>query len=626
MKSDKYSRYKFFIEKQITIKDTPNIKRLALKNVFVYVIREPLHNIGFCYVTSKKLGVGTQILGKQLEFYHTNFNEPTKFKFIKTLTKTKLIQLDIDNPINKQNINKKYTILKSSKFQIVLRTLFYKKVFDEIDEDKKSEYFLNKLAIHTKRIATDKYLWFIDNIINIKNPQKKLLNHILNKAIVDTKIKNILISELINFKSNKYMHLETHSIILTQGGTGKSSILGIMGKNLDDTSNAGIFGSYDVKRSQWNSGIVSQTDYPILVDETNELISSGKSILETLNKPLDNGSYYYGKAGSRNIEFGNQFIFLGNISEEFNFERFINGLSNNILTIGRRFSYIIYDTKLNFINGNIRPKKRTDFINQFTELLTYTFYILIETKGFISLINSNYYKKLLIPIKRYILNECKYIEHIGTKHFFTEYIKSLDGRVPYLVLKLVVFDELKYILNKNIIDTPKYYIADKFNKKCKIILNDIKETFDNIISHQKNSVIIDIKTNKIKQKLSYFTKSSNYCLELVILNITGFNKNKLMYPVAKGERILKQKVKDIIKNCKRYQKTILKINCDLQKVGLKFIITNNEKYFTITNKKIFSDIIEYYSQLDNNNIPKNKQNTKENINITDLEIDTFDLT
>jgi len=592
MGANKYQKFNFVVEKQISIKETPNIKKLALNNVYVYTIRESLHNFGFIYISSKKLSINTRLLGKQLEFYKTDFNEETNLKLIETITNQKIVQMsntkNDDLKINKNEIE----------FSIVLRTLFYKKLLSEVDEDKKQENFLTKEAIHTKRIAVDKYLWFIEEVTNLKNPQKKLLKETINGAVIDNKIKNILISELINFKSNKYIHLESHSIVLTQGGTGKSSILGIIGKNLDDTSNAGIFGSYDVKRSQWNAGLVSQTDHPILVDETNEMIASGKSILDTLNKPLDNGTYYYGKAGARNIEFGNQFIFLGNISDEFNFERFIQGLSNNVLTIGRRFAYVIYDTRLEFKNGGNRPKKRTDFINTFSELLSYCFYVLMDIKDYVSLINSKAYIKRAEELRKYIKEKTRHIEHIGTQHFYNEYIKSLDGRIPFLVLKLVVFENLRYILDHNIIDTPKYYIADKFHKKSIEVLEDIKETFDNIEKHQRGMEITNDAEIILKQKLNHFTKSSNYILELLCENSNNFYRNKLFHPIKEGNSDLKQKIREIIQNCKKYPNSIIKINENITQMGIKLIYTTEEVYFTILNQSLFKKICVFYEKED----------------------------
>lgn len=590
--SRKYTKFNYVVEKQITIKETPNIKKISLKGVYIYILRESMHNFGFVYITSKKLGINAKILGKQLEFYKTDFNEPTQLKLIDTPTNIKMVQMR-NTKSNKDPIES-----KDIDFDIVFRTLFYKMILDKVDDGKKLENFITKENIHTKRVAIDKYLWFVDEIIKLKNPQKKLYREILNGALVDTKIKNVLVSELINFRSNKYMHLESHSIVLTQGGTGKSSILGIIGKNLDDTSNAGIFGSYDVKRSSWNAGIVSQTDYPILVDETNEMIASGKNILETLNKPLDNGTYYYGKAGSRNVEFGNQFIFLGNISDEFNFELFIQGLSNNVLTIGRRFAYVIYDTKLEFKNGGNRPKKRTDFINVFTELLSYCFYVIIEIKGFISLIESKHYIKKADELKKYITSQCRDIEHVGTKYFYSEYVKSLYGRVPFMALKLVIFDELKFILDNNILDTPKYYIADKFHKKTIELLDDIKNTFDNMKAHQLGSTIACSKSDLIKQKLMYFTKSSNYILQLLSENKSNFFKNKLYYPMTEGKTNLKQKVREVIYNCKRFPHSIVKINTNISQMGIKLIFNTDEIYFTIMNKPLFDKLCNYYDELD----------------------------
>ena len=185
-------------------------------------------------------------------------------------------------------------------------------------------------------------MFFIEELQQkgIKSLKKKVLNKLLNKALIDHRLINILKTQFFlpnNLNPNKNaMHKQTHSIILTNGGTGKSSVLGIMGTNLDNSSNAGIFGYYSTNTDKWNSGVITQTSNSIIIDEINELINTSKNgdgILRTMNKPLENGSYTTGKAGGRSVYFGNQFCILGNIDEAFNFENFMLGNPLNSLTL-----------------------------------------------------------------------------------------------------------------------------------------------------------------------------------------------------------------------------------------------------------------------------------------------------
>ena len=579
-KFDKYLNLNYFIEKQITFKDTPNIKNLIGKNIYCYVVREKSYNIGFLYFSSKHLPINFKVSGLSTDIYDFNFNDKLHFKINSDLNKTK------------------YLCKSSSDSDpyLIPRTLFYKSEIKDVSEDAKETLFPNVWKIHTKKVMIEKHNYFIGELTKYKvsNYKKKFFKELLNGAVIDPKIKNCLISQLFYLPDNKRMNNESHSIVLTQGGTGKSSILGIMGTNLDDVTKAGLFGYTDVKNNTWKSGLVSQTKFSLLVDETNEIINTGAKVLESLNKPLDNGSYTYGKANSQEINFGNQFIFLGNINDSFTFENFLNGLSNNTLTIGRRFSYIVYDENINFIQGGQRPKEKTKFINHFSECLSYIYLYLLEELKLNKLQNSKQYLKLSNYLKEWIKSQYKYIECENTLNFFKEYVKSITDRIPFLIIKLIIFENIDYILKHNIVDSKRFYLCSKFHDKTPIILKDIKDTIENIIKHTNNNKLKNFSNENFKIRFQLKNKYTTCLLNILYLNDKEFKDNKLCYPFKYGLKSEIRAIQLLFINCRKSPKSLNNLNGHLEEFGFKLIISKNIYTLVILNKSLSSEFHKNY--------------------------------
>lgn len=574
----KYEKFKYIIEHKITYDETQNVKDLMINNLNVYIIQNLDYNLRFLYITPKEYKLKSKIYGVQLDFIKNDLNN---ISYIKINNKDNSIKIN-------QNLKQSYEI------KLILRTLFFKKRIFEIPKEKIEEHFWTKFKTHTKKVVIDKPNWEQQYLKGIKYKSKHILNHILKGAKIDTGLKYLLISELFIFKSNKYIQFINHSIILTQGGTGKSSILGVLGSNLDDTSNAGIFGFYDAKKSYWTGGIVSQTKNPIILDEINEIISSGRNVLDTLNKPLDNGYYYYGKMGGQEVEISNQFLFIGNISANFTFSQFLVGVSNNILTFGRRIGFFIYNEKLHFKNGSMRLKKKDLKLECFSNYISNIFINFLENNNFLSIFENKNYLTLTNEYKAKIINVIRESEIDETNQFIFEHIKSLNSRLPFFILQIVFFENLFDIETKFNNNPPKFYIASKFYEKSREILDLHLQNIINIVNHEQNKQHTPIKEISLKQKLDKINKYHRIFIEICIKNKDFIKNNKILYPFENKTHPEHDKIKYLIKDCKKHLGSLEKLNKNLNIFGLKF----KNEYVTIINKNIFYNLIEIYENKD----------------------------
>ncbi len=572
-----YQDFDYIIERQITVEDTPKVKDYSKQGLYFYIIKNSEQKFRFAHITTRYHLEGEVLHGKALHF-----------------RKTPNLDRQINYEIKKDLFGEDY--IRFSDRNKAVHNILPKEIFFKEKKTEKGSVFLNQHRIHTKKVTCDKQLWFIGELrkTRVSNHKKRIMKELLNGAELDVRIEKVIKSQLFVFRENTDMYQNDHSIVLTQGGTGKSSILGILGKNLDNTSNAGIYGYYSVKTDTWNSGIVSQTNRPILVDECNEIINSMTSkqegILNTLNKPLENGTYSYGKAGGRTIRFCNKFIFLGNISSDFHFENFITGLALNPLTIGRRFGYIIYDDKLHFVQGGKRPLEPSQYISTITEFLSFSYEYFskvrhLDQKLFIS----HRTKKIINDAIPRLTNKTRNLELEGTRNFLSSFIKSsLQNRLPCMAFKLAIFENINDLIKTE--DIQRFQsskIADQFHPILEHLILDIETSIENIVQHQDNLEIQDTDSRLLHNEYSNLSK---YQQELIKKIAIIYNSNKSVYGWT--EIPDKGNLKYYVKNLKNRTGYPQKQSQILQRYGLGIYLDESKDgiYFRVTNHHAFKRI------------------------------------
>ena len=589
---DKYKKFIYYVEKEISVEDNIYAKNYNLLGYRMYIILNRTNHYRFFYMSSKKLFVDTEILGKSLNFIKHSHYEPLGLKFF----------LDIFGEKQVGFIEKESDEIP--KYLITPNDILVKEINDpnlREGEEPKKKYVFPK-NIHSKRIAFDNVEWYKDELkdMNFDSLNKKIIKDILEGAIIDERIEKVLISEFFELpqiydveegKSIDYMKNNTHSIVLSQGSTGKSSILCLLGNDLTKTSDAGMFGYMDVTNNSWRAGEVSKTKKAIIVDEINEIIDSnakkGESVLDTLNTPLENGKFNYGKAGGMKVNFGNQFIFLGNIRDNFHFENFVNGLSSNQSTMGRRFCYLVYDDKLNWKNGNQRDiTKHIHKIQPLREFLSNVLLYFLKNKKFIDKkINNNIdFMNLIEKDKNRLLDIIRPIEHPNTRQFlktFSEY--SLVNRVPIMALKLTIFEYLGEFLKIESLEKFSYAQNNFMTRYLEIykgIIIDLEHSFKNILSHQNESIIVDSELEIMSKRLN---RELNNNQKLLIFRL-GQSNNELNIKFAYKNITIKGRLKYIKRDL--LNKGLNPKDRILNKYGIFPKIEAGEVFFTI-NKNQF---------------------------------------
>ena len=593
----KFQKYIYMVEKELSVEDSKPIMDYNLKGYRFYVIHNRTNHLRFLYVTTKKLKIDTILNGKGLLFRKIN----TKLTNDETIIYLQIYKNNLNNEmINIVQNNKDNDCIPLLSFQ-----LFYKEVYEPNSQTMKITK-IHKNNLHDTRIVIDKDMWFIEELKNlgIKDLPKKMLKDLLNKAVIDNRLKKTLITELFIIEqyrdeedrvSQEFMMNNSHSIVLTQGSTGKSSILCTIGNDLHTTTDAGMFGYMDVTASSWRAGEVSKTTDAIIIDEINEIIKKnvkkGESVLDILNTPLENGRYNYGKAGGMKIQFGNQFNFLGNISDEFHFENFVNGLSGNQSTMGRRFAYIIYDDKLTFKNGDYRDiVKHLHKIKPFKEYLSYILTYFLKQKRFQDKkvrINKKLQSTIGIYQKRY-KTIIENMEHPNTKQFFTSFTNhSLENRVPTMALKLTIFKFCNQFAKVNQFgDMDLRLFWNNFYTEFENILQDNEQSLINIVSHQKTGTIIDETKNKSFYGLERLNKIQRLILLMIVKNVDKVKGIKLNYDDIRDKSLLRD-LKNRVVN-KNQTKSV----DELKGFGVHFKIEKKNFYFIITNQFKFKEMTD----------------------------------
>lgn len=590
-----YKSLNYRIEKQITVEDNSDINELSKQGFYLYIIYNTIHKYRFAMLSTNYYPINKQFLGSQLNFYNiSKLSSSVEVKIISDAITGNFLEIiktpkkNISNQANLELEDKINSELKISQENIRITP---QKYFMKHKKTEKGSWYDNLYKISTARIVTEKNRWFLPFMYKNSNKIKTILKKTLYPNIeLDNRIEKALISELYKMPSNEFMHCNTHMIILTQGKTGKSSILGMQGKNLDNTSNAGLYGYYNTNHG-WNAGIVEQTDNTILIDEINEIINTQKTsydnIMNTINKPLENGMYYYGKAGGKAVTFKNQFIFMGNISSDFNFENFINGIATNVETIGRRFAYIIYDDKAKFKINYSKPysnKNTENIIDTISEGLSFKLKeILLELK-----FQENYFysKKCQNIIKDWTSKIFKIINRIevpNTKKFMISYITgSLDNRLKMLALELTIFKMSHVFFALTYKKTNRSLIIDDFYKQLDLLCQDIHISFKNIADHLENSIIEHL--NIAERDFKALDKTYQMVFEKICLNEQKFIQNRLYYTNINNKERLKYFIRDL-----KLRSNLASVNNKLNGIGLGIYYDANLKdyFFSIIRKPTY---------------------------------------
>lgn len=579
----KYEDLDYIVEKQIGVDMSLDMLDLTQRKYFAYILYNREHKIRFSYISTRYLLLGSTIKGKSISFISMDLKNRVNLKdYFDMFGKPMVTYSD-----------------KKTEFSFIPMDVFMQKV-----KTGETTFYKNKYKIHDKKICFDKNLWFIGELKagKCESFKKKFWKLVLNNAQIDDRVKRVVISQLFILEGNELQDMNTHSILLTQGSTGKSSVIGILGKRLDTTSNSGIYGYYSTGKDVWNSGVVSQTKDSIILDEVNELISKNvhssrsDNIFSNINTPLEEGSFSYGKAGGRSIEFGNQFIFMGNISFNFHFENFLIGVMTNNETAGRRFAYLLYDDNVKFINGGRRIKKQTEYIHLLKEYVSFIFEYCIHKRNFLKFFNNSsvldleqkYKKKLKQLIKGKIVHEntLKFLD------YFVE--KSISTRLKAFALKLAIFEYIDELLNCPSLDKFLFSkINNRFLIEYELLLKDIELSITNIIEHQDKGLINDKHIEITGSVFENFSKNIKNISTLVYKNLDCFEpKSKILY----YDNIkIKGNLRYLISDLKKNKTSLLKLNKELNCLGITIIELGSNQYgFRILNQVMFEKYITLY--------------------------------
>lgn len=631
-----YKDEEFIVEKQLTVKENKNIKDYSKKELFFYVIRSKKHKYGFAYITTQYIPLESTITGDKLYFVQSDLNKSLQLNILTNCFNQRYIEIFATN--EDPNKSKKVKLNKT-KFPINVQQLFF--VYKKVNDDFK---FCNDYNVHTKKFCIDRPQYHKKEIQenNISNIPKTIERDLLNDAVIDENIKKMALSSLISMNTNQYMQFNDHCLVLTNGGTGKSSIIGKTGTLVDKSSDAGIFGYYDVKQGRWISGLVSKTKMSIVLDELNELIGK-KDTVEKLNTPLEQGSFSYSKAGGNKIDFGNKFLFLGNISDEVNMEMILQSIATNPLTFGRRIGFFVYDNNMTFINGKVRTKNLSKKVLYISEFLSEVFRYWIEIKHFVTTIQNNKkFNRILRETQTEMIKKINSIEHTHTKEFLRNiFSNSIRDRLPVMALKLAIIKLSNEYLNiDDYTKVHKSKLLKTFFEEYEKLIESLKLYTDNIIKHLENQPFNNTNIQVTKQEYDKLPKNIKNLLYIVCSIIYDFETNYgNKYPVSNPikydmiKEITKvyphtRDIKYIKKNLKNGVTSTKTINEKLIQRGIAIQFKHNDLEIRISNydvlKKYVSLLFENAQFNENNKKNPQTPNNDKNNNDYNNENDVFD--
>lgn len=523
---DSVSYYKSFsiyrIEKKLSVQDHAKLKDYAKQKLYFYIVHEPQDNNKFLFISSKHYE-------EQTKLNSAIFN-------IRTMTNNENLQLKILN----SRFGVRYYDIINTKGDIQI-------IFNEIVQSKtKDGNFYSKYKIHKKKIFLENPDWYLDEIkrSQVKNYKKKFDNLLFYNNEYNEQIKNHAISTYFILYRSELQRFNDHFIVMDEGKTGKSSLIGYNNEKIDNVSVAGLYGSSDAKLGKFKGGIITTSDKTILIDEINELIENNKQekILSVLNSILENGTYNYQKQHGQMIYASNQFGFMGNLTESFNLAVFLNATFGNTETIGRRIGVITYNKKLNgFKAGHTRPHKVNTYIKAisiFMSNLLNSFYN--NEKMLMKLQTNEKYLKLRATYKVDVYKLINQIEEKTTEAFFKSHTEGFE-RLFMRSFKLYIYRHLNSFIDGSMkIDNSIRDRIIETTLKEQIALN--LQNITNVIDDLKNNPLPDYtQTNNVKS----FDRLNNKSKAIIQL----FNDNYDLIDMKDGLNYndLKTKSKELSK-------------------------------------------------------------------------------
>jgi hypothetical protein len=561
-----YKKFNYRIEKKLSVEDNPIIKDYAKLGLYIYIIHENTDNNRFIFISNNHYELNTEIR-----------SETFMLKKIDVQTSTHI----------KKGINN----FGEVQFRVMKNKSDIELIFKELEIGKTN--IVTKFKTHTKKLAIDNPSWYIDKIKSIKalNYKKKFEKEVLCENEYSPEIFEHFISTLFILRIRKFQKFNDHVIVFDEGKTGKSTMISYLGEKADNVSIAGLYGSSDSKAGKFRGGLITLTQKPIIIDEVNELLEDKKNekILSILNTILENGVYNYVKQFSGKIKSSNQFIFLGNISDKFNFSYFLELAIGNNLTFGRRIGIITYNMNLKgFKKGNLRDDEYSPYVNAISNYLSKILEYIITQNKFLKKLNSHpYYNELEEFYKKNVTQVMEKTEDETLRQFLKSHRESID-RVFFRSLKLYIYNNL----NEYVLEQKPFYSNHLIYEVLKITKLKLEQNiinFNNIVDHINNSSYTErkIERNKINHQnlpKSYLNLLRVFFENQDIISIKGTPYSQLKNITDVRKQIYHIKERGISQNLKSI---LLHHGCRITHDK-----ENNVINFAFVNKTRFLDLIE----------------------------------
>jgi len=570
-----YKRFAFVIKKKYTVQQFPILKDYAKLGVYFYLIEDKRDGNRFIFLSNKHYERDTNILPDEFELF--NF-ESLKSNFLIHKKNNEFGDIYFV-PETIPQIEEPSIKISDTKIIVCLETIFGSLTM-----------FSKYQKAHNKKIAIENPNWYREFLKNIKaNSIKKifesdfLCGNSYNPEIIENAI-----STFFYFKTNDFSIFNDNFFVLDEGKTGKTSLVSYISEKLDELSMAGLYGSSDSKNGSFRGGIVTKTKRCIIIDELNELVKKkiGEKVLPTLNSVLENGEYNYQKQFGAKIEVSNQFGFLANIKDDFNFSIMLESCFGNTATLGRRIGIILYNNNLGgFRKGKIRTRKPSKLLIAVSLYLTQIFNTIFSNKKFLI---KRLTHKLYLELDKLYKSKCSKLEQETENEPFKYFLRSHKEAIDRLFCRSIkkwiwknldeLFFERKKFCNHSLFEILQ--IMREVVENNLINLNNIKE-------HLAQSVITSRKgeCNKIYfKKLKQIEKKF---LEFFFENQDIFNQNSFVSyanEILKSKTLIRKKVFDIKKfgMNKNVNQTLLEYGCFV-------LFKNNELEFKFINKHLFID-------------------------------------
>ena len=565
-----YKSLTYIIEKKITVEDNPKVKDYIKDiGIYVYVLFDMQDKNRFFFFSCQNFAEGTKI-------------HPETFKIFKISSEKDSIHLIK----KKAKFNEPYFRLSKNKGEhtIILSDVIFPK-----NKDGKS---WNKYKAHTKKIFLDYPDWYIEHlkIAGCKSIRKKFEREILSGNQYSPEILEHFISTLFILRNEELQRLNDSALVLTEGMTGKSSIIAYMSEKADDISMAGLYGSSDGTRGHFREGLVGQTKSAIIVDELNELIEhkKGEKVLSVLNTILENGRYHYRKQFSAVIKSQNQFILMGNLTSSVNLATILEGTVSNLATIGRRFGVVTYNLNLSgFTKGGHRPLNPTTFMRAVSIFLTNIFnHILYETKFLDKILAHKEFAKLEANYKVEIGKLSVRVENETVLNFLKSH-QEAGLRILTRGLKNFLYFNLDNFLSEKM---PIWYGQYTFEaiRYANLVAQRNIINLQNVVEHVNDYQMSSRRPAMNLTRFQDLKETHKRILKVFWVNKDNANIREVELKTLKEISIIDR----VSYNLRKKTYTPDFINSTLRNYGCRIFVRNNEIYFSIMNKKVFLDRLE----------------------------------